>query len=931
LLFFATKSPILSVKEMRNLLIKTLTIDKFIQYQNGNLVNDFTTFNKNKNNDTIDINKYKNSKLFTKINMNNPEEVVYLKKVVSALENFKKYLKDDYAIITHTYLWDIVSMPNKELFVDGLNLVILQIPNDDITNNVQLLCPSNHYSTQIYESRKPTVLIIKDGDYYEPIYSYTTNETKLSITKMFKERAQLSPTMKAVFNEIIKPLFNTICRPKESMPTTYKMKRSLLLFHLIERLDKYHYTIVKLVINFNNKVIGLIAEEPAPSVLKGFIPCYPSAIDDNLKENLDYVFMTDLSLWNTYDATVNFLMKLYNRSKKRRTEADIPCKPVFKIIEDEMIVGLLTETNQFIQVSEPIEESNIATNYEIPSLNNNNYIVNVKNKPLVSTEVPTTTSTNIDKERVQHIQKIKLENNFYNVFRNTIRILLNDYNNSDIRDKIKDTVSNKFIMYNEQLDNLEELIKELVGDKIQFIDDNRDYNLINDVSTCILKDENECNSTVCAFSNSNCNLILPKYNLITKKDNSEIYFVKMADELIRYNRIRSFMFEPEKYLSLGNVEYDLHEDEIIMLQSLITQEYFESLIPTTKNEYQTYTSYDEVEPIKTQVYENTVSLANYGIGKNSSGIKSCEPVISNIKSMLWNNCFPNTYKEIEYGNTSYCTFDFMIALLEKTTSHKKTMNEIKSDLYNEYIKYFTHQNKIVDILIIEGKKTLGDLVKSKTLSFSNFIYTDDYFLTLLDIWILVNKYKIPTIFISSKTILQTNYTKEIFVGYSNDDDKFVFIVVPSFKHQSIPKLKFIETDNNDVFINMNRLDTECISKIKNSLEEKISVEKYLDTFKKPMNKIKRTQPNKRPLIIEEDEDEGLKNDDNDNNDKNVNNKNDNNKNDNNKNDKKPKVKKYTTIKKTPLIIDDNINVTNNNTINNNATNNATTNKIFIIV
>ena len=38
--------------------------------------------------------------------------------------------------------------------------------------------------------------------------------------------------------------------------------------------------------NFNNKIIGVIAEEPSASERTGFIPCYPSALDENLKKNL---------------------------------------------------------------------------------------------------------------------------------------------------------------------------------------------------------------------------------------------------------------------------------------------------------------------------------------------------------------------------------------------------------------------------------------------------------------------------------------------------------------------------------------------------------------------------------------------------------------------------------------------------------------------
>ena len=58
-----------------------------------------------------------------------------------------------------------------------------------------------------------------------------------------------------------------------------------------------------------------------------------------------------------------------------------------------------------------------------------------------------------------------------------------------------------------------------------------------------------------------------------------------------------------------------------------------------------------------------------------------------------------------------------------------------------------YANKMIDILIIEGKKNLGDQVKSEILSFSSLIYTDNYFLTTFDLWLLVTKHKIPTIFI----------------------------------------------------------------------------------------------------------------------------------------------------------------------------------------
>ena len=843
---------ILNVKEMRERIIKAITIDTFIKYQNGNLVIDFYDVNKK-----VDINKYANSKLFKKMDFNKVEDKEYFTKVASAYESFISFLKDDDVVIDHTYLWDIISMPNKYLFPNGVNLVIFKLPKDDITNNVQLLCPTNHYSTEFYEARKPTLIILKEDNYYEPIYSYSTNNKKITVVKEFKEYdPHLSKTMRAVFKEIIKPFFNLICRPLDSMPTIYKAKRPLLLYNLVQKLDKYEYKIKKLVVNFNNKVIGVIAEEPG-SDKSGFVPCYPSAIDEDLKKDLDYVFMTDVNLWNTYQNTMQFLNKLDKRSKKRREEPDIPCKPAFKVVEDEHVVGILTNTNQFIQISKPILLDEIDADLDIPSLDNNNYIINSNATPMISSEVEITTKKDVDEQRVDYIKKIRLETNFYNVFRNTIRILINDYENVKTREKIEKEMTNEYIIYSEKLRNIDALLRELVKDKIQFIGDENYYKLINQVSTCLVKDKESCASTpnLCAVTeNGKCNLILPEKNLITNHVNETIYYGRMADELIRYNRIKSFMLQPQTYLSFGDVGYNLKENEIILIQSLLTQEYFDTLIPAVTNKYVKNISYDEVQPIISQVYENIVPSLDHAIGRKNEPI--CDKKVNEkITSSVWKKCFPENYSEIEYSKYNFCTFNFIIDLIDKKTGTKLTINQIKNELFEEYKQYLVEFNdKIIDILILEGKKTLGDQVKSQTLNFANLLYTDNYFLTTFDLWLLVTKYKIPTIFVSQKWILQTKYEKHEFVAYGDESDKFAFVFIPGFRPENVPGYKLIQSNNGDIFISLDKLDGDCSEVIRDAIKNKITISVYLNNFVKPLTtNYEKKKPPK--LVIESETDE----------------------------------------------------------------------------
>ena len=911
---------ILSISDMRKRIIKAISIDTFIKYQNGNLVTDFHDPNKK-----VDINKYKNSKLYSKLKIKDVSpDIAYFTKVVSAFENFIDFLSDDDALIDHTYLWDIISMPNKYLFPDGVNLVIFNLPKDDITNNVELLCPTNHYSSEFYEARKPTIFIMKEDNYYEPIYSYQikartqlkvpiqsikfvnkqkekekekekknvmyqegsrvkciTHHSEIGynlpakiikinpnntvdllhdpywegVAKEFKEYdPHLSKTMRAVFKEIIKPFFNIICKPLDSMPNIYHAKRPLLLYDLVQKLDKYEYKITKLVLNFNNKVIGVYVEEPGTSDKSGFVPCYPSALDEDLKKDLDYVFMTDLSLWNTYENTVRFLNKLYNRSKKRRDEADIPCKPAFKVIEEEHIVGILTNTNQFIQLSKPIRLDEVDIDLDIPSFKNDNYIVDKKAVPMVNTEVEFTTKTDVDTVRVDYIKKIRFETNFYNVFRNTIRIMLNNYENIKIREKIEDEIKNEYIIYTEKLNKINKLLHDLVNKKIQFIGDDNYYNVIDEVSTCLVKDTKTCEETpkLCAVENGSCNLILPEKNLLTKKNNEPIYYGRMADELIRYNRIKSFMLQPQTYLSFGNVGYNLRDNEIILIQSLLTQDYFETLIPAVINKYTKYNSYDEAQPIITQVYDNNISLLD-----NASGIKNepvCETKVNkHITSNVLKKCFPENYSEIEYDKRNSCTFDLIIDLIERKTRNKLQINQIKNELYEEYKKYIEkYIDKITTILILEGKKTLGDQVHAETLAFSSLIYSDNYFLTPFDMWLIVSKYQIPTIFICQNFILQTKYEKHEFVGYGDENDKFAFVAIPGLRPENVPRYRLIQSNEGDMFISLNKLTADCEDRIKRAVSNQESIEKYLENFTRPLTSYEKKKPKK--LVIESESD-----------------------------------------------------------------------------
>ena len=66
-----------------------------------------------------------------------------------------------------------------------------------------------------------------------------------------------------------------------------------------------------------------------------------------------------------------------------------------------------------------------------------------------------------DVERLQIVKKIKMESNFYNIFRNTMRIVLNSVVEKDRRVELLNIINDRRIKYFEKLD--------LIKDRLTYI------------------------------------------------------------------------------------------------------------------------------------------------------------------------------------------------------------------------------------------------------------------------------------------------------------------------------------------------------------------------------------------------------------------------------------------------------------------------------
>ena len=69
-------------------------------------------------------------------------------------------------------------------------------------------------------------------------------------------------------------------------------------------------------------------------------------------------------------------------------------------------------------------------------------------------------------------------------------------------------------------------------------------------------------------------------------ENNEVeYFARIVNELINYPRIRTFIFNSSNFLSFQQTAYNLRDDEIILLEGLLYDGYFEDIVVESQNNY----------------------------------------------------------------------------------------------------------------------------------------------------------------------------------------------------------------------------------------------------------------------------------------------------------------------------------------------------------
>ena len=231
----------------------------------------------------------------------------------------------------------------------------------------------------------------------------------------------------------------------------------------------------------------------------------------------------------------------------------------------------------------------------------------------------------------------------------------------------------------------------------------------------------------------------------------------------------------------------------MILKYVVGTDYFKGLTPFNRNHYVKNITYDIAEPSITQTYSNEVSLeeqqqmvrttdlAQDRFDFTIECIKKRDKVIGNIQNSMWKRIFPKTVDEIVFKNTVTCSYYAVISVLQERLKSAVSVQNVKILLWQGYNQLMeTYSGKIMNILKLQGKKDMVERISSKKMDLETAIFSEEYYITDLDLWVLAKTAQLPIVLFSSTKLNQLSPSIEwILLGGKTMYENLHFIRSPA--------------------------------------------------------------------------------------------------------------------------------------------------------
>jgi hypothetical protein len=713
--------PSINLVKIKNILIEKLTPDLFKSLHSGNLQNIF----------------------------HNP------KSRLSAYDNYKNYLLNNYFLIDHTYLWDYLQRPNI-LFEDGINIFIF--------NNTHLLCPFGERIESFYNNKKTNILLIKYKEYYEPIY-YLEGDGKIAKLKLcifdrhkveIKKLHEISlEGCKSTFDiDWVTVLKNNMKKYDFSIDNISidlgenldVVLNELLLSIKNNRLNKNFLPELQYVDSYN-KVFGIKLKNGL------YLPVNPSKLIIQLKykiiDDMNYIHKLDLK------NTVSLSNIIYQNT-------NLKCKITHKVLDmknKDSIYGVINEKNRFIPILKQ------ADNDKKLKVSNFNIYLDVDQSLKDKIEM-------IDR-RIEKNNNNKFEEESYIRMKFELSKFLNLKENNEYLKEIHNIIhdDNKNISKNrvKMFSILNKIFQKIIFIQTKKMDFNY-YKMPNKRIPCFLRDikTKKNNNNIlfscdddphCIVHSNKCKLFINEKNVLDihkNITNYTYYLSKIIDELLRFKLKRDEILNNkipviinkelvenlnEKYIMIHTLNtYDINNivdklytdnknlflDERNLYEEVTTKDYSfkkEKYIKVTSTFIEDY-KIDDLSvywdkflgnKFKIRVYDKDTIFSIMKTVLNTDEMKSYKEeqisiqdiknkLIVHIKKIMSNNKNSNLEKEILELYSTNCD-----KKLKYITSIQSLISEILSDYYEGCYVDLKYLSKIFKLnIIIIDKRRLKD-------------------------------------------------------------------------------------------------------------------------------------------------------------------------------------------------------------------------------
>ena len=676
------------------------------------------------------------------------------------INNYKNLLLSDKKI-DYNLLWDLCSRPGI-VTINGINIFI--------TENTKILCPVGENVKNFYSPNKNSIFINKYTIFFEPIVYIKNINNQIIIKYIFNSINDYV----IKFFEVI--LINCIEKTNIDWKRILKDNEKILkinylipnkneqtLYFTLQELNKLQktYSFKGQIVDTYNKVNAILLQNNT------YLPIKPQGIKTELNV-IEKIKLLD------YKKTLKQLKFIY-------TNTNINCKPIQKIISNNKIIAIIIETGRII----PIKESKMVNdNLEISETL---YYSNVDNM--------------IKNGKVSEFSKNISDNDYEEESFQLVRYELSKYLNENpkIKNKINDLI-NSSLNLNIKRNKLNFIIKHYIT-KLTTTNPKQINNYVKPKfrERCSKhKSKNTCDiNPHCLFVNNNCKIHINNKNLITNKNNINIYSIIITEELLRYIYKRNEIMSNKMSNILNSNSFN--NNEIMLSDSALKIiEDVNKIYKRNKNDYLKYT------------YPNTIINPTYKNMNNYSKIIENNNSI-NLESLssYWNKILNYDFKVFKYSDNNYSLFYSISNLLDSISNKKynvanlkklivsfikESPNKIKSKCFSKKLK-----NSYTNIININNDDNL-----------ENTILSDDYHGTVIDIAIFSSIFNLNFI-ILDKNIQKENpkgfrcigpnmikSNKYVLLYYEKDNDKDVFNLIENNNKVLFTKIDF--TDNFKKFV-----------------------------------------------------------------------------------------------------------------------------------